>query len=57
MLKKTDNTTDDLLRDLMIVQLGLAGVPGQTIRKIVGCNMGKVTRIVKHLKKARGRQS
>jgi hypothetical protein len=30
------------MRDLLIVQLGLAGVPGATIRKIVGCSMEKV---------------
>jgi hypothetical protein len=51
MPKRIENTTDDLLRDLIIVQLGLVGVPGQTIRKIVGCKMNKVTRIVRHLRK------
>jgi hypothetical protein len=41
------------LRDLLIIQLALAGVPGATIRKIVGCLMEKVTRIVTHLKNVR----
>jgi hypothetical protein len=45
--------TEDLLRDLMIVQLGLAGVTQQAIRKIVGVDMHRVNRIVRHLKDAR----
>ena len=43
--------TNDFLRDLLIVQLGLAGVKQHTIREIVGCDIVKVNRIVKHLKK------
>jgi len=42
--------TNDLLRDLLIVQLGLAGVKQHTIREIVGCDINRVSRIVKHLK-------
>lgn len=40
----------ELLRDLLITQLGVAGVPQLTIRKIVGCNVHRVSRIVRHLK-------
>ena len=49
---KTDVTdATELLKDILIVQLGLAGVKQQTIRTIVGCNIVRVNRIVKHLKK------
>jgi len=43
--------TNDILRDLLIVMLGQAGVKQHTIREIVGCDIVKVNRIVKHLKK------
>ena len=42
--------TVEILRDLLIVQLGLAGVPQQKIRAIVGVKLARVTRIVRHLK-------
>ena len=42
-------TTEELLQDMIIVQLGLAGVPQQQIREIVGVDMHRVSRIVKHL--------
>jgi hypothetical protein len=49
---RTDvNDATELLKDILIVQLGLAGVKQQTIRTIVGCNIVRVNRIVKHLKK------
>lgn len=44
-----DDATE-LLEDLLIVQLGVAGVSQQAIRKIVGCDMNRVNSIVKHLK-------
>jgi hypothetical protein len=44
-------TTEDLLRDILIVQLGLAGLPQAQIREIVGVDMHRVNRIVKHFKK------
>jgi len=47
---KSDDTTNELLRDLLITQLGIAGVPQLTIREIVGCGVHRVSRIVKHLK-------
>jgi hypothetical protein len=40
----------EVLKDILITQLGVAGVSQQSIRKIVGCNMNRVTDIVKHLK-------
>ncbi len=51
--KPTKPTAEELLRDLMIVQLGLAGLRQHAIREIVGVDMHRVNRIVKHLKEAR----
>jgi hypothetical protein len=44
------NGAEELLKDILIVQLGAAGVPQLTIREIVGCDIHRVSRIVKHLK-------
>jgi len=51
--QQQEDTTAELLRDLLIVELGKAGVPQLEIRKIVGCDMNRVSRIVKVLKKAK----
>ena len=51
------NDTVEILRDLLIAQLGLAGVPQPEIRKIAGCCMNRVNRIVKPIKKALKAQS
>jgi hypothetical protein len=44
-------TLTESVQNQTIVQLGLSGIPQQTIRKIVGVDMKRVTQIVKHLKK------
>lgn len=49
--QKQENTTDELLRDIFITQLGLAGLTQHQIREIVGVDMHRVNRIVKHFKK------
>ena len=49
--QKKTQTAEDLLRDLMIVQLGLAGLSQLQIREIVGVDIYRVNRIVKHFKK------
>jgi hypothetical protein len=49
--KEEQNPTNELLRDLLIVELGKAGVPQLEIRKILGCGIHRVSRIVKHLNK------
>jgi translation initiation factor RLI1 len=56
MLQKamTKSSTDDLLRDLLIVQLALAGITQHQIRKIVGGEMRRVTRIAKYIRKTKG---
>jgi transposase-like protein len=43
----------DLVRDLLITQLASAGVGQTEIRQIVGCDIVKVNRIVKHMKRRR----
>jgi hypothetical protein len=48
--RRESNPTEELLQKLLIVQLGLAGVPQRQIRKIVGCSTTVVTGIVKHLR-------
>jgi hypothetical protein len=46
-----ESKATEVLKDLLIVQLGLAEIPQHTIREIVGCDMHRVTRIVRHLKR------
>jgi hypothetical protein len=50
--KPTSDTEIDLLRTLVIIQLGLAGVPQRKIRQIVGGDLNKVTNVLRHLPKA-----
>jgi hypothetical protein len=50
--KKTkQRSVEDLLQDLVIVQLATAGVSQAGIRKIVGVDMQRVSRIAKFIKK------
>jgi hypothetical protein len=44
-------SVEELVRDLMIIQLGLAGIPQKQIREIVGGGIDHVNGIVRHLKK------
>jgi hypothetical protein len=44
------------LENLLILQLGLAGVPQQAIRDVIGCDINRVNSIVKHLKKGKARK-
>jgi hypothetical protein len=41
----------ELLKTLVIVQLGLAGVSRHDIRAILGCDMNLVTKVARHLPK------
>jgi len=50
--RKVDTTTE-VLKDILITQLGIAGVPQQDIRKIVGCDINRVSAIVRHVKAAK----
>jgi hypothetical protein len=47
--KQGNSMIEALLRDLLITSLSAAGVKSTEIRKIAGCDMNKVTRIVKHI--------
>jgi len=49
--KRQNNEVAELLKDLIIVELGRAGVPQLEIRKIVGGDIHRVNRIVKFMKK------
>lgn len=49
--QKKETPLEDLIRDLMIIQLGLAGLGQREIREIVGVDIYRVSRIVKHFKK------
>ena len=52
---KDDNESRsvELLQDLLIASLGIAGVNQADIRKIVGCRMDRVSRIVRHIERSR----
>lgn len=41
----------ELLKKILIVQLGLAGVPQSMVRKIVGGDIVRVNEVMKHLPK------
>jgi len=47
------NDATEIMRDILIVQLGVADVKQEVIRSIARCNMARVNRIVKQLKKAK----
>jgi hypothetical protein len=58
---KSNSSAEALLREVillqqnqLIVQLAVAGLTQHQIRETVGCDMHRVVRIVKHLKKAKG---
>jgi hypothetical protein len=44
---KEVNSTTEVLKDLLIVELAKAKVPHQEIRRIVGCDMRRVTKIAR----------
>ena len=52
-MAKDDSKVEELLRDLIIVQLALAGIPGHDIRDVAGVDMNRVTKILKAVKKSR----
>ena len=45
----------DLLEKQLIVTMGLAGVPQHNIRAVVECDLNRVSRIVKQLKRGRAK--
>lgn len=48
--KQKENTTDELLRDILIAQLGMAGLTQHQIREVVQTDIHRVNRIIKHFK-------
>ncbi len=53
MAEKQKSAPDDvteILRDMLIVQLAIAGVRQKSIRTIVGCDIHRVSRICRHIK-------
>jgi hypothetical protein len=44
--------TNKLLRDLIIIQLGLAGIGQREIRSIVGGSMNDINRLAKMIRKS-----
>jgi hypothetical protein len=48
----SEQATTELVRDLLILQLGLAKVPQDKIRKIAGCGINRVNDLLKHIPKA-----
>jgi hypothetical protein len=51
--KGKEQTVEDLLRDMMIVQLLLVGIGQHQIRQIVGVDIHRISRIGKLMKKAK----
>lgn len=50
---KKEKTSEELLRDLIIIQLCTAGLTQRQIRDIVNVDMSYVNRIAKHFKKVK----
>jgi hypothetical protein len=48
---KVSSEVVEILKDILITQLGLAGVPQQKIRRIAGCSMNRVKLDRKALKR------
>ena len=51
LAKERQDSVEDLLRDMMIVQLLLAGIGQHQIRQIVSVDIHRVSRIAKLMKK------
>jgi hypothetical protein len=47
--KKSGDETVELLRTMLIVQLGLAGIGQRQIREVAECDMNRVTKTLKPL--------
>lgn len=48
--RNASDETTELLRTMLIVQLGLAGIGQRQIREVAGCDMNRVTKTLKALK-------
>ena len=52
--RRSGDEATELLRTLLIVQLGLAGIGQRQIRAVAGCDMNRVTKTLRALKLKRG---
>ena len=52
-VRAKQRSVEDLLRDLMIIQLALAGIGQHQIREIVGVDIYRVARIAKLMKRTK----
>ncbi len=43
--------SEDILRDILIVQLAVAGLTKHQIRETVGVDMNRITKVTKYIKK------
>lgn len=50
--EKSSKRIENLLKDMMIIQLAIAGVGQMEIREIVGGDIVRVNRIVKRVRKS-----
>jgi len=48
--RRANDEATELLRTMLIVQLGLAGVGQRQIREVAGCDMNRVTKTLQALK-------
>jgi hypothetical protein len=48
-IRTEEDKATELLEKILITQLALGGVPQQNIRKIVGCDINRVSAIAKHI--------
>jgi hypothetical protein len=53
-IRADEDGLTELLEKILIVQLALGGVPQQSIRRIVGCDINRVSAIAKHISRTRG---
>ena len=50
--KETRDELTELVRTLLIVQLRVAGFKQKEIRNVVGCDVNRVSAVLKHMKRA-----
>jgi transposase-like protein len=49
--RNSRSDADETLRDILIVQLAVAGLTRHQIRETAGVDMNRVTRVVKYIKR------
>jgi plasmid maintenance system antidote protein VapI len=57
MAEKRTQSVEDILRDMFIAQLGVAGLTQRQIQGLVGVHITRVNRIVRHMKKLKERSN